>query len=160
MPKPLPPSPIKPLAVSIAVDRLRVVLPVAAVALLVIAVTPGALLLLTQRTETAASARPDAAPNWSINSTLPAFTALAQEALGALPPPIDGQRLPPACDPDLEREVKGACWVPVDVKPCPPGKAYVNDDGPRPDGKCYARAMRAERTPTSGEVRHAGVAGP
>lgn len=163
MPKPPHPPPLRPLAVSILVKELRVVLPVAAVALLVVAVTPGALLVLTQRAEpvVARPAAPDAASSWAVDLTPAALSALAQTAIGSLPSPTPGQRQPP-CDPDLERELKGACWIPVAVDRCPPGKAFVNDDGPKADGGCYTRSMRAARvpTPTSGEVRHAGVAGP
>lgn len=78
---------------------------------------------------------------------------LSSVAAGALPAPDPRQRKPP-CDPDLEREINGHCWIPVDVKPCPKGKAFLHDDG-----RCYAYALRAERLPTTGEPRPGNVAG-
>lgn len=82
--------------------------------------------------------------------TVPHF--LSSSIAGVLPAPDPRQRKPP-CDPDMERAIEGACWIPVDVKPCPKGKAFEHD------GQCYARALNPARTPTSGEPRPSNVAG-
>lgn len=161
MPNPPKPPEPKPAALRFSARDVKFILssPSFVLFALVLAMVPGLVPILVHRPEPAAVAPPDVVPSWSVNMAPSAFSALTQEVVRALPSPIDSQRLPP-CDHDLEREIKGACWVPVDVERCPPGKAYVNDDGAKADGKCYARAMRAARTPTSGDVRHAGVAGP
>lgn len=80
--------------------------------------------------------------------------ALAVTALGRLPPGVETQRKPP-CDPDAEEAIGGWCWIPLDVEKCPveKGKAFEHE------GKCYLRALRAERPPTTGEPTRLPVAG-
>lgn len=99
-------------------------------------------------------------PAWAVDARGQVLTTASLLTVNELPPAIPLQRTPPNCDPDLERPIRGACWVPLDVTPCPKGKAYVNDKGPEADGKCYARGMKAARPPTSGEPRPLGVADP
>jgi len=82
--------------------------------------------------------------------TVPHF--ISSSITGALPAPDPRQRKPP-CDPDMERAIEGSCWIPVDVKPCPKGKAWEHE------GQCYARALNAARLPSSGEFRPSNVAG-
>lgn len=84
---------------------------------------------------------------------------LARLALTKLPPAIDAQHKKP-CELDMEREINGACWIPLDLHPCPKGKAWVND-GEGGDGKCYARSMKFPIPPTSGDPdAPSGVAAP
>jgi hypothetical protein len=91
-------------------------------------------------------------PSWTTDAAgaMPLVSILIP---GKLPPPDPRQRRPP-CDPDLHVEMEKACWVPLDVKPCPAGKAVMHE------GRCFAPAMRAERTPTTGEPRAPTVASP
>jgi len=73
--------------------------------------------------------------------------------MGTLPSPDPRQRKPP-CDPDVEREFSGYCWVALKVPPpCPKGKAWEQD------GACYAFALSPARLPSSGDFRPTGVAG-
>lgn len=150
------------LAVSLVLDGLKSVRLVVPVAVIVAVLgIPAATLVAISKPEMATSiVAPDLEPGWAVGARVPVFAALGTVAIEELPAPSPRQRLKPNCDPDLERELRGACWVPVDVKPCPRGKAYLNDKGPEADGKCYARGMRAEPVPTSGEPRSAGVADP
>lgn len=157
-----PKPPMRFLAVSLVLDGLksvRLVVPVAAI-LGVLAILSATLVAISKPEQAARFVAPDADPAWAVGARVPVFAALGAVAIEELPAPSPRQRLKPNCDPDLERELRGACWVPVDVKPCPRGKAYLNDKGPDADGKCYARGMRAEPVPTSGEPRPAGMAEP
>ncbi len=154
---PKPPPPMRPLAVSIVVSQLKIVLPVAAIVAVMVGVSGVGMLF---REASFPPQTSDAPPAWAVDVRGPALAALATTAVNELPPASPMQRTPPNCDPDLERPLRGACWVPVDVNPCPKGKAYVNDKGPEADGKCYARGMKAARPPTSGEPRPIGIADP
>jgi hypothetical protein len=73
--------------------------------------------------------------------------------LGRLPDGVETQRKPP-CDPDAEASIGGWCWIPLDAKPCPKGKAFEHE------GKCYLRALRAARAPTTGAPSTPPVAAP
>ena len=73
--------------------------------------------------------------------------------LGKLPPPDPRQRKAP-CDPDLNVEINGYCWIPLAVEKCPKGKAFEHE------GKCYAYSLESKRVPQSGEPRYPGVAEP
>lgn len=70
-------------------------------------------------------------------------------AFNKLPPATDAQHKKP-CELDMEREIAGACWIPLDLKPCPKGKAWVHD-GEGGDGKCYARSMKFPADPNAGD---------
>jgi hypothetical protein len=146
-----PPPTLRPLAVSIVVDGLRLYVPVAAVAVLVLALTPGLLSLLMGPAKMPAT---EPEQRWTAG---PGVASMAMDVVrGALPAPDPRQRKAP-CDPDVEREVGGYCWVPIAVWPCPKGKTWEHA------GKCYQRALRVEklpRDPTSGEGRPLGVADP
>lgn len=80
---------------------------------------------------------------------------LAVNPLGRLPEGIETQRKPP-CDPDAEEAIGGWCWIPLDVDTCPVEKRKAFEH----NGKCYLRALRAERPPTTGEPRPMPVAAP
>lgn len=61
---------------------------------------------------------------------------------GKVTGPLPGQKKPP-CEPRLEREVAGACWVPhLERPPCPAG--YLEGAG-----MCLAPVRAAKRQPTS-----------
>lgn len=81
---------------------------------------------------------------YTTDTSLP--LAIVKVAYGKLPPAIKGQRKPP-CPDDVEQEINGSCWIPLDKKPCPEGKAWIHDG----DGKCYLRAMALPR-PNAGEL--------
>jgi hypothetical protein len=146
-----PPPPLRPLAVSIVVDGLRLYVPVAALAVLVLAATPGLLSILSTQAQAPAS---ELEQRWTAG---PGVASMAVEVVrGALPSPDPRQRKAP-CDPDVEHELNGYCWVPIAVWPCPKGKTWEHA------GKCYQRALRVEklpRDPTSGEGRSLGLADP
>jgi hypothetical protein len=154
---PKPPPFMRPLAVSIVVSQLKIVLPVAAIVAVMVGVSGVGIMFLE-----ASIAPPavDVQPGWQVDARGPVLASLGSSVLNELPPAVPLQRTPPNCDPDLERPLRGACWVPVDVSPCPKGKAYVNDKGPEADGKCYARGMKAARSPTSGDPRPPAIADP
>lgn len=87
---------------------------------------------------------------WAVDITPRVLSALVT---GALPRPDPRQRKPP-CDPDLEKEANGYCWIGLAVTPpCPKGKAWEYE------GRCYAYALKVERTPSSGEPHPSNVAG-
>lgn len=157
MPKPPIPPPPQPLTLSI--KDLKLSLPLFAFALLV----GGAVVLIRYPDQPHQAMQPptnaEAPPAWAVDLSPTVLSSMRAAASGALPEPLEGQRRPP-CDPDLERELRGACWIPVAVERCPPGKAFVNDSGPRADGKCYSRSMQAARGPTSGEPRTGSIADP
>lgn len=149
MRKPQPP-PFRPLAVSVVVERLRIVLPIAAVALLVAALSPGlAVLLMSREPTTTATNTPQ---EWTVGASPLAMASMAQ---GSLPPPDPRQKRKP-CNPDFEVEIEGLCWVQLVAAKCPP-------DAIAHGGKCLWRVLKAEKLPqqpTSGEQRPLGVADP
>ncbi len=63
--------------------------------------------------------------------------------------PYEGQRRPP-CDPVLEREFNGGCWVSVNPNPgtTPPGQACPAGVFEK-DGKCYMPAGKAKGLPNT-----------
>lgn len=99
-------------------------------------------------------ASPQVPLQYTANSRAP--WTIARTILTKLPSVISGQHRPP-CSPDLEREIEDACWIPIDVKPCPKGKAWIHEG----DGKCYLRAMKFPTAPNAGELETpSGVAQP
>ena len=158
MPKPLPPltPPPDPVA-RFSVKDLQVSVPIVAFAFLV----GGVVLLIRYPGQPLTVQQPpaEARPSFAVDLHSVVLASAAGAHAGALPEALPDQRKPP-CDPDLERELRGACWLPMAVERCPPGKAFLNDQGPRADGKCYTRSMRAARSPTSGEPRTGSIADP
>jgi hypothetical protein len=151
---PKSPPPMRPLAVSIVVSRLHVIVPVAAVAALALVLTPGLALLLLQPPPGLLEAPRE--QRWTADTGNVA--SLAWAALrGVLPPPDPRQKRAP-CDPEVgEEDIGGVCWIRLAVEKCPAGKAFPHN------GKCYWRALRPEplpREPTSGDGRPLGVADP
>lgn len=155
-PPPLPP-PLKHPAATLRIKDLSLSVPLLAFALAL----GGAVLLIRYPEQPPPRVAPaeDVTPAWAVDVRGAALSSVGRVVLGSLPEPLSRQRRPP-CDPDLERELRGACWLPVAVDRCPRGKAYVNDEGPLADGRCYARSMQAAPEPTSGEPQRASVAGP
>jgi hypothetical protein len=150
---PKPPPPLRPLAVSVVLGELRVLIPVTALAILAIALTPGLALLLQPSLQRHGEAPSEQA--WTAGTTSVASLAWTS-VRGALPPPDPRQRKPP-CALDMgEEESGGVCWIRLDVEPpCPQGKAWERG------GKCYARVLEVKalpREPTSGEGRTLGIA--
>lgn len=93
---------------------------------------------------------PVPAQEWT---TAEAYDPLRWVILGSLPPPDPRQRKPPCRTTIGEEPIKGACWLRLDVRPpCPSGEAWEHD------GKCYAYALRAEKSPQSGEVMRVNIA--
>jgi hypothetical protein len=158
MPPPTTPPPFS-LRLALKDLNLNVTAPVAVVLALILVAVPRAMDAVKEWAAPATTQAAQPAPEGFSSVRAPAFAALATTALQELPATIQGQALPP-CEPDLERRLKDACWIPLDVSPCPKGKAFVNDRGPEADGKCYARAMKAARSPTSGEPRPHAIADP
>lgn len=89
-------------------------------------------------------ASPQAPLQYTTDSRIP--WAVSTLVVGKLPPPIKDQYKAP-CSTDVEREIAGYCWIPIDVKPCPEGKAWTHEG----DGKCYLRAMRFPKKPNAGD---------
>jgi hypothetical protein len=58
--------------------------------------------------------------------------------------PFKNQKLPP-CDPELETELNGGCWVALDKRPPCPDKTGVVESG----GKCFMAVLAAPRVPAS-----------
>lgn len=58
--------------------------------------------------------------------------------------PLPGQKKPP-CSPRSEREILGACWIVIEVKP------PCEREGYEYDGKCVRATFDAPPTPTAGE---------
>jgi hypothetical protein len=162
MPPPPPPPPPFSLRLALKDLNLNVNVPVAVVLALILVGVPRAIdAVEAWAAPPATRAAPqDPDPGWAVDARGTAMAALASAMVNELPPASPMQRTPPNCDPDLERPLRGACWVPVDVSPCPKGKAYLNDKGPEADGKCYARGMKAARSPTSGDPRPPAIADP
>jgi hypothetical protein len=160
----MPPSPTPPPPFSIRLAlkdlNLNVTAPVAVAIALILVAVPRAMDAVKEWAAHVPASAPQLVTEPGVVSVrVPALAAIGTTALAELPAAIPGQAVPP-CDPDLERPLRGACWIPVDVSPCPKGKAYVNDKGPEADGKCYARGMKAARSPTSGEPRPHAIADP
>lgn len=158
MPNPPKPPEPKPAALRFSARDVKFILSSPAFVLfaLVLATVPGLVPVLTQHPEVHAPERAGPTEEYAADTRAP-LAALADMTLRGLPPPDEQRQLRAPCDPDLEHEFNGYCWVPIDVRPCPPGKTWEHQ------GKCYQRAMRVERkrVPTSGgEMRQAGVAGP
>jgi hypothetical protein len=143
--------------VSVAVDRLRIVLPVTALAVMAVALVPGLAALLARPVTMLPQPAEQRVGGDAVNVRAPALAALGVAAFGELPPARKGQALPPCHE--AETELRGACWVPIDKKPCPK-VAYIHDKGPDADGKCYLRALPGERPKTSGELQSSGIADP
>lgn len=149
-----PPPPLRPLAVSIVLSELKIIVPVAAVAVLAVALVPGLAVLLQPPLNLPAEPKEQ---RWTAGTA--SVASLVPSALqGALPPPDPRQRKPP-CALDMgEEESGGVCWIRLDVEPpCPQGKAWERG------GKCYARVLEVKampREPTSGEGRPLGIADP
>lgn len=82
---------------------------------------------------------------------------LAAVLPGTLPGPDPRQKKPPCVTKLGEEAINGWCWLRLDVRPpCPQDPdAYAFEHG----GKCYGRALRAEKVPTTGEPRPSNVAG-
>lgn len=156
MPPPPPTPPPFSLRLALKDLNLNVTAPVAVVLALILVGVPSAFDAV--RDWAVPPARQEAPGGFS-SVRAPVFAALATTATQELPMVIQGQALPP-CEPDLERRLRDACWIPLDVSPCPKGKAFINDKGPEADGKCYTRAMKAARSPTSGEPRPHAIADP
>jgi hypothetical protein len=77
---------------------------------------------------------------WAVDINEPGLgpLRLGEKVTGPLP----GQKTPP-CEPRLEREVAGACWIPhLERPPCPPG--YLEGAG-----MCLAPVRMAKRLPTT-----------
>lgn len=150
---PKPTDPARAIAVSVVLERLRIQAPVAAVALVVMALTPGLALLLT----TPATLRDFPEQQWT---TAPSgIVSLASSAVRTALPPPDPRQKPPPCDPELaEEEFLGVCWQRLPVLKCNEQKAYPHN------GRCYLRVMKVaplEREPTSGDhLAPTGVADP
>jgi hypothetical protein len=88
---------------------------------------------------------------WTTAAPVASFATMTNA--GKLPA-VDNRQLLAPCDPDLYVTINGACWIPLALEKCPKGKAFEHE------GKCYARALRAERVPQSGEPRASSVANP
>ena len=92
MPKP-PPPPLQPIALSIALDKLRIVVPIAAIVVLVGALAAVAMVALTPHQPV--QEERVVGPAWAVDVRPAVFASLAQSALGGVPAPLNGQRLPP-----------------------------------------------------------------
>lgn len=146
-----PPPPLRPLGIAIAVRDLRLFVPIAAVALLVLGAVPSLLYALTPRLPPPSE---ELTQDWTSDTSQP--LRFAAMALGKLPPDDDRRQLRAPCDTDMYVEMDGRCWLPLALDPCPNKKGAFQHEG-----KCYARALKAQGIPTSGEQpRPLGVADP
>lgn len=153
MPQPPPPPEPKPALLRFTAKEIALVLssPGFVLLALALAASPGLVSLLApQRTP------PPTAPNAAAQefTTDAAPSRFANVFLGELPATDDPRQYRAPCESEFYVELKGKCWIPLDIKPCPKGRAWEHE------GKCYVRALRAERTPTSGEPQRANIAGP
>lgn len=110
----------------------------------------------------APTSSPSPTPNPARPPAIQEYTAgtdfihvIGSAAKAKLPAPYPNQKKPP-CEPYLEEDFEGFCWTYLGVKPpCPEGKAWERD------GKCYQRALKAARVPSSGDPQlPGGVANP
>lgn len=153
---PIPPPPPKQLALSLLIERLHLKVPQwAGLVVLAVVLPTGAWVALGDSRGTPpvgpvpTPASPPVAFQSSTASAFPPVLAM----VGRLPQGSETQKKPP-CDPDLEEAIGEWCWIPLDAKPCPERKAFEHN------GKCYIRALRAARAPSSGEPHLAPVAAP
>lgn len=143
--------PLRQLAVSLVVDRLRVVVPPAALVALAVILVPSSIALFREPAPTPAGAvAPQAwttdAPHGLVLSTV----------LHVLPHPGPNQKRAEDCDADQAQvPINGGCWVETKKPPpCPRGKLWEHE------GKCWLPVAYAARVPTSGEPRPLTVADP
>lgn len=148
---PKPPAPLRPLAVSIVVERLKIVLPLAALVVLAVALSPGLALVLWPR-PTMPTAHP---PAREVATDAEAMFTMSRVVLTGLPL-LDNQKKAADCDPDRAQvAIDGGCWVKTDKPPpCPKGKLWEHE------GKCWFPVAYGKPVPTSGELRSAGIAEP
>lgn len=143
-----PPAPLRPLAVSIVVERLKIVLPLAAVAIIAAALAPGAVMLLARPLVPQAAAAHEVATDGEVLFTM------SRAVLNGLPV-LENQKRAADCDPDRAQVViDGGCWVKTDKPPpCPKGKLWEHE------GKCWFPVAYGKPVPTTGEIRPGNVAG-
>lgn len=151
---PVPPPPPKQLALLLVIDRFRIRLPpwVGLTALAVL-VPSGVWMGLGDSRGTPTVGPVPVGPQVELQASTAAAFPPVVAMLNRLPDGVDTQRKPP-CDPEMEHAIGGWCWIPLDTKPCPKGKAWEHE------GRCYLRALRAARSPTTGEPRTVPVAAP
>lgn len=151
MPKPTEP-PLRPLAIAVVIQGLKLHVPVTALAVLVLLLTTR---VLAPEAEPALQPAPPT-QRWTASSGLSAAVA-SMAARGALPV-SDPRQKPAPCDDELgEEDIGGACWQRLPVAKCNEKKAFPHN------GRCYLRVMQVAplpREPTSGEGRPLGVADP
>lgn len=154
----MPPPPLKQLPLLLVIDRFRLRVPQwVGLVVLAVAVPTGLWAGLgdSRRLPPTAPVPSPTSPPMDLQTSTYAPYPLVMATLGRLPDGVDTQRKPP-CDPDAEEAIGGWCWIPLAVEKCPTdkGKAFEHN------GKCYLRALRAARSPTTGEPRPFPVAGP
>ena len=146
---------LRPLAVSVSIHQLRLVLPIAAVAIIAAVTVPGLAWVFSPHP---APLHPNP-PSQEWTAAPDALPMLARVLPGTLPPPDPRQRKPPCRAGIGEQAINGYCWLQLAVgPPCP-----AEDGAYEHNGKCFAYVLRAEKapsTPTSGEPQRANVAGP
>lgn len=145
---------MRPLAVSVVVSQLKIVVPVAAIAAVMVGVSGLGVLLR----EPVLGPAPLPAPQVPVLETTPAaaMPALAAMLPGRLPSPGPNQKRSGTCDPERAQvEINGGCWVETKTPPpCPRGKQWEHD------GRCWLPVAEAKPVPTTGDPRTTGVADP
>jgi hypothetical protein len=155
----IPPPPPRQLVLSLAIERLRLVVPPwIGVVILAVALPTGLWAALgDSRGLPPIAPVPAPAPQVPLLSSAPAaLPVLAMATVGTLPPPGPNQLRAGKCNPrGAEVEINGGCWLKTETPPpCPEGIQWEHD------GRCWRPVAEAKPVPTTGEPRHAGVADP
>lgn len=164
MPPSNPPPPLRPVAFSLSIYRLRLVVPAIAVVVLAVGAVPGVLYVFTHPPSPLPTPQvpleQTALPQgWTASSMGPVLAAVLP---GRLPPPDPRQLKPPCAAAVGQEAINGYCWLRLDVKPrrdanppCPEEYGAFEHNG-----KCYAAVLKAAQPPTSGEPQQRAVADP
>jgi hypothetical protein len=137
------------------IDKLRLVVPPAALFVLALCMPGGAMLLMHEAAAPVPLPRPSMPPQEWTTDVPRGFSALGMH-LQVLPLPGPNQKRSGECDPDQAQvEINGGCWVETKrPPPCPSMKLWEHS------GKCWLPVAHAARLPTSGEPRNPSVAEP
>lgn len=96
--------------------------------------------------------------DWTTDSTYLVPHVLASASTGALPPPGPNQKRAGSCEPGVEEEISGGCWLATDkMPPCPlPRGGWVFFAH---EGKCWLPVAHARGLPTTGDTTRVNIAG-
>lgn len=157
----LPPPPHQ-IALSFVVERLKVVVPPAALLAILVLTVPSAAVWtgLLSWPEPAGlpaptPARPHVPLQEATTDALPGLAAALRSIPATLPDPGPNQKRAGQCDPEQAQvELNGGCWVQTNTPPpCPRGKQWEHARA------CWLPVAYARPLPTTGELHPGNVAG-